>query len=492
MVDRPPHGGVPEIGGRVRGRTAIAGGLALIAIAVAVGTSLRGGVEPVKGAGMLVEVNDPVAHRDTPPPEAPHVVLVIGCTVRKDQVGVYGGEPAVTPNLDRWAGQGVVFDDMVTAAPWTKPASIAVLTGRHAVEIGMVEPKRRRNERVMPESVPLAAERFGQAGWKTVGVATNPNVHEAFGFHRGFDAYGQPGVLWRDGGVKVGGGVAVRHVLEHAEEQLQSPGPLYLQAMFIDAHAPYVASERAAARFRSPSEPEVLGQYRASLHRFDGSVRKLLAGLEDLGLDSTNTVFFVVNDHGEGLSIPRHHGKSHGRFLAPSTVGGVWLAWGAGVAQGGRVHGVVSQVDILPTLLGLAGVEGYEGPGHNHAELLKAGGGQSPRAAAFTDTWFLEANRAAIYTRDQACQRSFGAEEKGLFEPGCFDRNEDPLHASSLGRLASMETLDAWRAQVEEAGAAGGSERVAPLDPALQDQLEALGYMEHPEDEAQAGEEDAP
>ena len=444
---------------------------------------MKGGTPLDVPRGVLVDVQAPPSQRGEPPADALNVVLVIGCTVRKDQLGLYGGEAGVTPNLDRWAREGVVFEDMITAAPWTKPASIAILTGRHAAEISMVEPQRRRNERMMPEGVPLAAEWFARSGWQTVGIATNPNVHEAFGFHRGFDTYAQPGVLWRDGGVKVGGAVAVRHVLERAEEQLKSPGPLYLQAMFIDAHAPYVASKRAASHFRSPSEPELLGQYRAALHRFDGSVGKLLTGLEQLGLDSSNTVFFVVNDHGEGLSMPRHHGKSHGRFLAPSTVGGVWLAWGAGVAQGGRVQGVVSQVDILPTMLSLAGIEGYHGPGYNHGDLLKEGKGESLREAAFTDTWFLEANRAAVYTQNRACQRSFGAEEKGPFDTGCFDRQEDPLHASNLGRLPLMGTLEAWRGRVHSPERETGGSRAAPLDPALREQLEALGYMELPEQE---------
>jgi hypothetical protein len=373
-----------------------------------------------------------------------------------------------------------VFEDLIAAAPWTKPASIAILTGHHAVGVSMVEPKRHRNDRVMPSEVTLASEWLGRAGWHTVGVSTNPNLHEVFGFHHGFDDYAQPGKLWRDGGVKVAGSSAVREVLTYLDERGDEGRPVYLQAMLIDAHAPYAKAGSDTSRWVDDSEPPLVGQYRAGLHRFDLAVGQLVDGLAERGLDESNTVFFVVSDHGEGLSYPKSHGKSHGRFLTPSTVQGIWMAWGMGIAGGTRIDGVASQVDVLPTLLSLAGVDGYVGPGLSHADLLRAEGGTTLRTNAYVDTWFLEVSRSAVYTRDHACQKSFGADEKGPFKAGCFDRNSDPMHLNNLGPLPLLDQLDAWRAQQEREGEVGAGAAIAPVDGSLQGQLEALGYLERP------------
>ena len=469
-----------EIGEGVDIRRVIAMGCGVAVLAAAawfLGTDER-------PAGMrksrLARVSAPVAQREVAGPQAPHVVLIIGCTVRRDQVGVYGGREDVTPHLDRGSAAGTVFEDLIAAAPWTKPASLAILTGHHAVGVSMVEPKRRRNDRVLPSDVTLASEWLGRAGWYTVGVSTNPNLHEVFGFHRGFDDYAQPGKLWRDGGAKVAGASAVAEVLKYLDERDSQEAPVYLQAMLIDAHAPYARADSDSSHWVDESEPSLLGEYRAGLHRFDLAVGRLVEGLADRGLDESNTVFFVVSDHGEGLSYPRHHGKSHGRFLTPSTVEGVWMAWGVGISEGATIDGVASQVDVLPTLLSLAGVEGYTGPGLSHADLLAGGGGTTRRTHAYTDTWFLEVSRSAVYTREYACQKSFGADEKGLFEAGCFDRNLDPMHSNNLGLLPLLDQLDAWRAQQERDGKVGLGASIAPVDSSLQGQLEALGYLERP------------
>ena len=55
-------------------------------------------------------------------PGAPNLVLVIGCTVRRDQTSVHGGT-AATPFLQQLASEGGRFEDLVTAAPWTRAAS---------------------------------------------------------------------------------------------------------------------------------------------------------------------------------------------------------------------------------------------------------------------------------------------------------------------------------------------------------------------------------
>ena len=126
-----------------------------------------------------------------------NVVLIVGCTVRRDQVGVYGGPAGVTPFLDRFATQGTVFEDPIAAAPWTRAAGAAIHTGRHALSVGLVEPGPGLNERRLPADVDTIAERFASAGYHVIGGTSNPNLNQVFGFGQGFSAYVEPAQTWK-------------------------------------------------------------------------------------------------------------------------------------------------------------------------------------------------------------------------------------------------------------------------------------------------------
>jgi hypothetical protein len=60
---------------------------------------------------------------------ARHVVLISLDTTRPDHLGCYGNPWIDTPNLDAFAGQSVVFDKMLTAAPTTLASHTSLFTG---------------------------------------------------------------------------------------------------------------------------------------------------------------------------------------------------------------------------------------------------------------------------------------------------------------------------------------------------------------------------
>jgi arylsulfatase A-like enzyme len=419
-----------------------------------------------------------LAAKPSPPAGAPNVVLVIGCTLRQDQVGTYGGPPGLTPFLDRLAAGGTVFEDLIVAGPWTRVASAAIVTGQHAVALGMVEPGPLRNDRALPASAVTISESLRGAGWHTIGFTANPNLNAVFGFDQGFDAYKQLPSLWRDDGVKLSTDRALDGLLDLVDEA-PTDRPVYLQAMLIDAHSPYVATAAEGERWSQPGEPAVVGEYRAGLRRLDRAIERLWTGLERRGWSRDNTLFLVLSDHGEGLSWPAHHGKGHGRFLSPSAVHGVWISWGAGIGVGHRVGGVASQVDVLPTVLSLVGVPGLEGPGVDLADALAGRRDRSGRDAAFSDTWFLDADRAAIYTDAVACQRGFDGGGRGAFVDGCFDRAADPSHSHAAPNPELEARLEAWRAdQRPPADRASDVPDPVTAPPGVAAQLEALGYTD--------------
>ncbi|MBT3219329.1 MAG: sulfatase, partial [Proteobacteria bacterium] len=285
----------------------------------------------------------------------PNVVLLIGCTVRRDRMG-----PKTTPWLDRLAQNGASFDDLVSTAPWTKPAVIAILTGRHALSLGMVEVGPGRNTQVLPATVPTLAQRLYDSGFTTIGLTANPNLNPAFGFERGFDAYNAPSPPWSEGVVKVSGEEMVGQALALIDAHVGTK-PFYLQILLADPHAP------------RGSPPHDLGLYDQALGTLDRAGQLLDEGLDQRGFDKSNTYFVFVGDHGEGLGVPTHHGTGHGRYLYPTAMSVPWIIRGPKVPLGHKVRGLASGVDVAPTVLGLLDLPSLGVGGENLARWVFRG-----------------------------------------------------------------------------------------------------------------------
>lgn len=424
----------------------------------------------------------PVARPATPP----NVVLVLGCTVRKDQLTPYGGHADATPFLAALAAQGAIFDDTLAAAPWTRVAATAILTGRHAVRIGMVEPGTRRNNKKLPDSITTLGEHFAARGYLTIGATANPNLNAEFGFAQGYEHYQLD--LSKSWTHALSGDTLARAAAEAiaAERARGDERPFFLRLMMLDAHAPRHAKADAYRAFAEEGVPARVAQYRSHLHDMDAALRTLDELLAAQGFDASNTVFMFVADHGEGMNYPDHHGFGHGQYFGSSSVYVPWIVRGPGVAVGQRVLGPTSQLDVLPTLLGLVGppVDDPDLDGRDWSAWVRGEHTVVDRDRVYSDTWFGGSSRAAVFTASYQCQEDFGStarqKKKGKFVPGCYDRHADPLFTSLIEQPALLADLRTWRAAVT-ADLQGGRVDEVEVDGDLNKQLEALGYLEDEE-----------
>ena len=107
----------------------------------------------------------------------PHVVVVMGCTLRRDQLSPWGGPEDLTPWMQGAAEQGTIFTDAISASSWTKESSTAIFTGRRAAEVGMIDPGPEHSTRVLDASVTTLAETLQERGYWTGGVTANPHLN---------------------------------------------------------------------------------------------------------------------------------------------------------------------------------------------------------------------------------------------------------------------------------------------------------------------------
>lgn len=67
-----------------------------------------------------------------------NVLMIVSDALRQDALGCYGG-PALTPNLDSLAENGVLFENAYSTSPWTVPSSVSMMTGNYATSYGHEE-----------------------------------------------------------------------------------------------------------------------------------------------------------------------------------------------------------------------------------------------------------------------------------------------------------------------------------------------------------------
>ncbi len=282
-------------------------------------------------------VNEPSA------PSGLNVLLVTLDTTRADRLGCYGYDTAETPNLDKLAAEGVRFDRAYAQAPLTLPSHASLLTGKYPPELGM---RINGGGRLSGDIPTLATELKGE-GYRTGAFVAAAVLSKAYGLERGFDIYD-------DDMSDTGAGVLVAErpgdqVCDAALEWLaESPeGPFFAWIHLFDPHHPYNPPDPYRSKFSDPYDGEIAFT--------DAQVGRLLQRLQDLKL-TDRTLVVVAGDHGEAFG--EHQEKQHGLFVYESTMRVPLIVVSPKSVQVGLViDGVVELVDIMPTVLELAGMK---------------------------------------------------------------------------------------------------------------------------------------
>jgi len=270
-----------------------------------------------------------------------NVLLITLDTMRADALGAYGATNGATPNLDRLARGGVVFEDAVTAAPLTLPAHSSLFTAKYPPRHGV----RDNGGFVLDREETTLAERLKTAGFRTGGFVGAYVLDRRWGIAQGFDKY------FDDFDVSKAKGSALasverraNEVADHALAWLDSvrSSRFFAWVHFYDAHSPYDPPEPYRTRFAGHL-------YAGEVAFVDSQVGRLLAFLEQRHL-LDKTVVVAIGDHGESLG---DHGEStHGFFVYRSVLHVPFTILVPGDSPGGRrVASTVRSVDLMPTLL---------------------------------------------------------------------------------------------------------------------------------------------
>jgi len=114
----------------------------------------------------------------------PNIFLAVMDTVRPDHISCYGYTRKTTPNIDKIAQEGVLFENAFSVAPWSLPAHASMFTGMYPSQHEVLG----RNL-YLDEKVPTIAEIFSSQGYETLGICRNHWVSSQTGLHRGFKRF---------------------------------------------------------------------------------------------------------------------------------------------------------------------------------------------------------------------------------------------------------------------------------------------------------------
>ena len=316
--------------------------------------------------------------------KVPRVVLITIDTLRADRLHCYGYERPTSPNLDRLASEGILFENAQVPRGSTWPSLTTILTGKYPITHGV-----RSNRQNMRAEHLYITEIFQEAAYTTAGFITNMFRAPYRGFDTGPEKFFVP--MTHAEADRAATDAARAWLRENREEDF------FLWVHYIDPHKPYspepefdqftdpnfefqipagFVSDRDKQGRKIPEErtplddylqhvteqrieltdeelAHIQGLYDGEILAVDHEIGRLLDALDELGLTEDTLVVFT-SDHGEEM-YDRHHYFYHANSVYEGVLHVPMMMRLPGtIPKGVREATLVEASDVAPTIFDLA------------------------------------------------------------------------------------------------------------------------------------------
>jgi arylsulfatase A-like enzyme len=281
--------------------------------------------------------------------ERPNIVLFIADDLSWHDVGAYGNRDVRTPNVDKLAREGMTFQRAFAASPTCAPSRSALFTGTYPMRNGA-----HANHSLVSSEVRTLPQYLSALGYRTVIAGkTHFGPRELFPFeylqNSNVSPPGKPQELWTDLGT-----AAIEELLKtHDKKQ-----PL---ALVVAAHSPHVFWPEINGytpanlslppyMLDTPATRAALARYYTDVTNVDREVGIVRAALDRYGY-AKNTLFMFTSD--QGAQFPFGKWSLYDAGMRVPLI----AAWPGHTARGTSNGAIVSLVDMLPTMVEVAGGE---------------------------------------------------------------------------------------------------------------------------------------
>jgi arylsulfatase A-like enzyme len=303
-------------------------------------------------------------------------ILLLHCHDLGQHLHCYGVESVESPNLDRLAGEGVLFERSFSTAPQCSPSRASIFTGRYPHSNGVMGLTHAEFAWDLNPGELHLGQLLKIAGYATAGIGI---IHEtrSGGARCGFDDYVAANAAEQMADA------AIARLREFAK----LPGkPFYLQAGCIEPHRQAGKDPNADQGFLgasllpdtargvtvpphlrdTPGTRTELAELQGAIRHMDAQMGRVIASVRDLGMES-NTLVIFTTDH--GIAMPRAKCSVYEPGLRTALI----LSYPGrdGWHGGVRPKEMVSNIDYLPTILEFAALPvSAEVQGRSFAGLL--------------------------------------------------------------------------------------------------------------------------
>ncbi len=320
----------------------------------------------------------------------PNIIVIISDQFRADCIGAMGLNPmGLTPNLDQMAAEGCLFRSAFANQPVCAPARACMFTGQYPSKHGVY-----RNGPGLREDAVTLAGTLHQSGYSTNYIGKwhlmpgeGLTVEQRRGWgpprYRGgfsglweaaneleFTSHAYEGDLYDNDGkaIHFSGQYRADFLTDRAKRFLRSAkGPFFLTLSYLEVHHQndkdtYDPPKELIGRYPNPfipqdlrplpgSWPSQLSDYFACATKMDAEVGEIRKTLAETGLDR-NTIVVFLSDHGCHFKTRNSEYK---RSPHDSSIHIPLVICGPGFNRSMQIRELVSQVDLMPTLLEAAG-----------------------------------------------------------------------------------------------------------------------------------------
>ena len=336
--------------------------------------------------------------------ENPNIILLTSDQQKASATNIYGNAHVPAPFTKHLAETGIVFEHAFTCAPICTPSRASIHTGVHP----LVHQSTCHQNRV-PYNLPQLAELLAGGGYYTTVIGHYEKTRNlGRGWHEQIDLHddclgpayalknsvGRRDVGWSSGGLPCTPKEGLSHLMADRtlimiDEAIATGAPFFMHVSFIDPHAPYFApppydtavdpgglplpnlgNDLGRPAWQKVPQKEygteaateddlrrVLAVYYGMIAGVDAAMQRIYDALAARGL-LDNTWIIFTSDHGDFTGEKGLFTKTESLYecllhvplvIAPPT--------GREAPRNRRVSGLVENLDLFASILGIAGVE---------------------------------------------------------------------------------------------------------------------------------------
>lgn len=341
-------------------------------------------------------------------------------TTRADSIGVYGNPQASTPNIDRLAKNGIMFQNCYASTPLTLPSHCTIFTGRYPIAH-----KVRNNGTYFLRGEELTlAEILKGKGFLTFACVASFTLLSKFGLNQGFDLYDETFQLKQihiPYSAEIPADVIAQKFATWIEKNHSNKFFAWLH--FYDPHSPYQLHAEVDKKFMNTERLK----YEGEVAYVDLQIGKIIRLLEAKKVLS-KTIIVIAGDHGEAFGDHKEFG--HGIFCYDESLK-VPLIFHNPVLfkRKMKIADRVNLVDVLPSILHYFKIASPDTvQGKSFHDLIDGGKEKQQRISYFESLYGLELNNWAPVMGIVADDFKYIS----LIEPELYNLGRDPAEQANL------------------------------------------------------------